>query len=120
MLALEDRIKEHARQLGFELAGIAAATEAETFPAFQQWLKQGFAGKMRYLEGHGEARHHPQAVFARVRSLVVVALNYKPAEADTAAAPPITGRVARYARGADYHDLLWERLDRLLAYVQKQ
>jgi epoxyqueuosine reductase len=120
MVLLEDRIKEQALKLGFDLVGIAAATEAETFPAYRQWLQQGMAGAMDYLMRHAEARRHPQAIFGPVRSLVVVAMNYKPADTHAGAATPLTGKVARYARGVDYHELLWRRLDDLLAWIQDQ
>ncbi|HYV34853.1 MAG TPA: tRNA epoxyqueuosine(34) reductase QueG [Gemmataceae bacterium] len=119
MLPLEDRIKEQARRLGFELAGIAAPSEAETFAHYQGWLQGGFAGEMSYLERHAEARRHPEAVFAPVRSIVVVGMNYKPAGPEDDA-PPLTGKVARYARGIDYHEVLWRRLDELLAWIQEQ
>jgi epoxyqueuosine reductase len=120
MLPLEDRIKDEARKLGFELVGIAAATAAETFPAYREWLEQGFAGEMHYLDRQAEARQHPQAVFGPVSSLVVVGMNYNPPVPQAECVPPLTGKVARYARGLDYHELLWRRLDDLLAFVQKQ
>src|SRR5204863_4387873 len=47
-------------------------------------------------------------------------MNYKPAEPKTVAPPPLTGKIARYARGIDYHELLWNRLDQLLAWLQEQ
>jgi epoxyqueuosine reductase len=119
MVLIEERIKDHALKLGFDLVGIAAATEAETFPAYHQWLQEGMAGEMGYLVRQAEARRHPEAIFGPVRSLVVVAMNYKPADSDAGAASPLTGKVARYARGIDYHELLWRRLDDLLAWIQK-
>jgi epoxyqueuosine reductase len=116
---LEYRIKQKAHLLGFELAGITTATDTETFSAYQEWLQQGMAGEMHYLERHSDARRNPSAVFGPVRSLVVVGMNYKPADAESTGPPPITGKIARYARGIDYHELLWHRLDQLLAWLQE-
>jgi epoxyqueuosine reductase len=136
-MSIEDGIKAQAQKLGFELVGIAAATDAESYATYHEWIQQGYAGEMRYLERYDAARQHPKSVFTQVRSLVVVGMNYKPAEADrerdkhlagregaetngTPVTPPVTGKVARYAFGVDYHELMWRRLDQLLAWIQIQ
>src|SRR5437763_182698 len=76
MLSLEDRIKLHARDLGFELAGIAPASPADGFNRLRQWLEQGYAGSMDYMHRHAEARRNPSSILAEVRSVVMVAMNY--------------------------------------------
>jgi epoxyqueuosine reductase len=115
MPSLEDRIKEQARRLGFDLAGIAPAAEADDFPRLRAWLAEGFAGDMAYMHRHGEARRHPASVLPEVRSVIMVAMSYKPAgQAEPAAA----AKVARYARGNDYHDVLRQRLCGLRAWLQ--
>jgi epoxyqueuosine reductase len=118
MSNLEDDLKQEARRLGFDLAGIAAAADADTYVTFRDWLEQGHAGAMAYLDRHADARRHPRAVLAQVRSVVMLAMNYKPPGKDARHLPPLTGRIARYARGVDYHELLWRRLDELLAWLQ--
>jgi epoxyqueuosine reductase len=115
---LEDRIKEQARGLGFELVGIAPAREADGFERLEAWLEKGFAGEMKYMERHAEARRHPASVLPEVRSVVMVGMNYYGNGAEDAS--PRTGRVARYARGADYHDVLRARLNQLLDWVKKE
>ncbi len=117
MEALPDRIKSWAHDLGFELAGIAAATPADTFDHFRHWLDQGYAGDMAYIERHAEAHRHPDAVLPQVRSVVMLGMSYKPAEDEEEALPPSPGKVARYARGLDYHDVLRQRLNQLLARI---
>jgi epoxyqueuosine reductase len=131
METLEQRLKAQARTLGFELCGIAPATPADGFERLQSWLDQGFAGEMTYMQRHGTARRHPAAVLPAVRSVVMVGMNYlasrrrEPPEVDPpppgAHAPgsPV-GRVARYAQGTDYHDVLRQRLHQLLAWVQTE
>jgi epoxyqueuosine reductase len=115
MIALEDRLKQQARELGFDLTGVAPATEADGFDRLQEWLARGFAGRMDYMHRLAEARRHPDSILPEVRSVIMVAMNYKPAQEDAA---DDIGRVARYARGADYHDVLRERLNGLLAWLQ--
>jgi epoxyqueuosine reductase len=131
-MQLVQRLKEQAQALGFELAGIAAATPADGFERLQDWLARGFAGTMAYMGRHEEARRHPAAVFPPVRSVLMVGMNYKPANVpDTLRVPSaaagdgtrsvpatLAGQVARYARGADYHDVLRGKLNQLLAWLQ--
>jgi epoxyqueuosine reductase len=131
-MSLEERIKAQARALGFELAGIAPATEADGFARLRDWLERDYAGAMAYMHRHADARRHPSAVLPHVRSVVMVGMNYHVAEASRererledsppgAHAPGSPGQIARYARGsADYHDVLRQRLNQLLAWVRAE
>ena len=116
MDSLETRLKHHAHALGFDLAGIAPATPADGFDRLRAWLDQGYAGEMTYMRRHADARRDPASILPEVRSVVMLGMNYRPAEPPRPAAP--TARVARYARGLDYHDVLRQRLNRLLDWVQ--
>ncbi len=121
MDTLETRIKAEARRIGFEPVGIAPAAPADDFDRLRDWLARGFAGEMDYLHRHADAHGHPSSVLPEVRSVVMVALNYNDAApAPNASAGIHRGRVARYARGPDYHDVLRERLNRLLAWLQQE
>lgn len=117
MTALEERIKEQAHRLGFELAGIAPATPADSFDRLQDWLQRGFAGEMGYLHRHAQARREPSSILPEVRSVVMLGINYLPSMKSSAEAPV---QIARYARGQDYHDVLRPRLKQLLAWIQQQ
>lgn len=117
MDALEDRIKQQAHALGFELAGIAPATPADGFEHLRHWLESGFAGDMSYMQRHADARRHPSSILPAVRSVVMVGMNYK---LDAAPPQPGRARVASYARGMDYHNVLRERLNRLLGWIQQE
>jgi epoxyqueuosine reductase len=128
MLPLEDRLKQAAHDLGFELAGIAPAAPADGFDRLRDWLDHGYAGAMSYMNRHAEARRHPSAVLPEVRSVVMVGMNYKPGVRSQGSGPDscltpdscllTPGKVARYARGEDYHDVLRRGLNRLLEWVQ--
>jgi epoxyqueuosine reductase len=115
MDSLAARVKQHALELGFELAGIAPATPADGFDSLRAWLERGYAGEMEYMNRHAEARRHPSSILPGVRSVVMVGLNYKPEDTEQSA---VAGaKVARYALGADYHDVLRERLNQLLGRI---
>ena len=72
-MALEDRIKQQAHRLGFELVGIAPATEADGFGRLCEWLDDGHAGEMAYMQRHADARRHPSSILANVRSVDALA-----------------------------------------------
>jgi epoxyqueuosine reductase len=118
MATLEERLKEQARRVGFDLVGIASAGPADGFERLRAWLDQGFAGEMRYMHDQAEARRHPASIYPPVRSVVMVALNYKPGEE----APDEGGRVrvARYARGPDYHHVMRARLKELAGWLRTE
>jgi len=134
MQSLEERIKEHARAVGFDLVGIAPATPADGFDRLADWLDRGFAGDMGYMHRHREACRHPSSILPEVRSVVMVGMNYKPGvrgqesgvrsqesgvrDQEAASGRHISGKVARYARGADYHDVLRAKLNQLLTWLQ--
>ncbi|RUL89157.1 tRNA epoxyqueuosine(34) reductase QueG [Tautonia sociabilis] len=105
-------VRRLAVALGFDLVGIAPAVSPPGYDHFLDWLAEGFAAGMGYLHRHAEARRHPEHVLPGVRSVVMVGLSYKPAEADPPESPR-SGKVARYARGRDYHQVLWKRLGTL-------
>jgi epoxyqueuosine reductase len=118
MEPIEWRLKRQAHRLGFEMAGIAPAVPADGFERLSEWLERDFAGDMAYMHKHAQARRHPGSVLPEVRSVVMVGMNYKPHHDAPGDGPPQTGKVARYARGADYHDVLRRRLNQLLAWLQ--
>jgi len=118
METLEGRLKGQAHTLGFQLAGIAPAAPADSFDQLCDWLQRGFAGDMDYMRRHAAARRHPSAVLPEVRSVVMVGMSYAPRTPELPS--PGTARIARYARGADYHDILRGRLNQLLAWVQAE
>jgi epoxyqueuosine reductase len=131
MTSLAARIKEHARSIGFELAGIAPAAEADGFAHLQDWLAQGFAGAMDYMHRHAEARGHPDSILPNVRSIVMVGINYNshPHGSSVELASggrkppddsPLVGKVSRYAGGLDYHDVLRDKLKMLLHWIREE
>ena len=112
-------LKTEARRIGFELVGVAPAVSPPGLPKLHEWLAAGFAGEMQYLPRRAAAYEHPRHVSASVRSVVMLAMNYRTEEPQTAGANE--GRVARYAWGtADYHDLLRERLRQLSDFLHEQ
>lgn len=111
---LTEDLKREARNLGFDLAGVCPAVTSTGFGRFREWLSAGYAGEMHYLAEREAAYEHPRSVLDGVRSVVMLAMNYKhetpiPAKAGQ-------GRISRYAWGdTDYHDVIHSRLKQLTA-----
>jgi epoxyqueuosine reductase len=120
MASLEARLKQKAHELGFELVGIAAAAPADGFDRLRSWLEQGFAGEMAYMERYAEARRDLASVLPEVRSVVMVGMNYHSPDEETENPPRLAGRIARYARGEDYHDVFRRLLKQLLNWLQTE
>jgi epoxyqueuosine reductase len=109
---IEQLIKAQAYGLGFDLAGIASLGPVETAAEFERWLSNGYAGEMDYLPRGAEKRRDTRLPFAGARSAIVVALNY--------GGTSPSGPVARYARGDDYHDVMWQMLDSLHEWIDHE
>ncbi len=112
---IEDRLKAKAHDVGFGLAGIARATEADGFTRYTEWLARGYAGDMRYLHDQAEPRRHPDSILDDVRSVLMVGMTYG---GEVPASPP--ARVAKYAAAPDYHRYLWDRLNELTAWLEAE
>ncbi|MDQ8153074.1 MAG: tRNA epoxyqueuosine(34) reductase QueG [Gemmatimonadota bacterium] len=106
------RLKTQAYAAGFDLAGIAALGVPETAARFDDWLTQGYHGEMAYLARGAELRRDARRPVAGMISALVVGLNYGGTQP--------SGPVARYARFADYHRVMWDKLDALLAWVRTE
>ena len=112
---LTRQLKSEAHRLGFDKIGVAPAVEPPGYSHFLDWLWAGHAAGMSYLERWADLREHPGRLVEGARSVIITSLVHGHADA---APPTLTqGKVARYARGADYHEVLWRRLDALLAWL---
>jgi len=112
-------IKQKARELGFDLCGVAPAEELPELNFFQNWLARGYAGEMAYLHRSAEQRADVRRVLPSARSVIVTGTIYNTAVPySIERADPGRAEIARYAWGDDYHDVIGARLDRLLAWMQ--
>ena len=105
-------LKSRARELGFQLSGVAPAISPSGYHRFLQWLDLGFAGEMHYLPDRADAYASPESVLPGVKSILMLAMDYHATDHDVASSG--WGLVASYASGAiDYHDLIHKRLKTL-------
>jgi epoxyqueuosine reductase len=112
---LTSAVKQAAREVGFDLVGVAPAVSPPGFDSFTRWLEQGFAGDMQYMARRTDAYQHPCHVMPTVRSIIMLAINYRPPdESSNAATATVPARIARYAQSSlDYHDFFRGKLKQL-------
>src|SRR5262245_54350600 len=107
---ITQELKRRAAELGFALCGVCPAVTPPGAARLDWWLAAGYAGQMRYLSDRREAYSDTNRVLDGVRSIIMLAMNYRAAEPIAPEAGQ--GRVSRYAWGeADYHDLIHARLE---------
>ncbi|MBN1147299.1 MAG: tRNA epoxyqueuosine(34) reductase QueG [Anaerolineales bacterium] len=123
--ALRQAIEAQARRLGFQLFGVTTPDPPPHFAAYEHWLQAGFHGQMAYLadERARQRRAEPGRILPECRSILVLGMRY-PSPESLAEEPRLVGnprgRVAAYAWGEDYHDVLVERLQALVAFIEAQ
>ena len=114
-----DDVKAFAREAGFDLCGVAPA---EAFPELRfldGWLDRGYAGEMRYLARTARRRADVRRVVPSARSVVCLgAVYHTDRPYSTEVDDPDAALIARYAWGADYHDVLGRRAEALLARMR--
>ncbi|MFN4285911.1 MAG: tRNA epoxyqueuosine(34) reductase QueG [Lacibacter sp.] len=109
-------IKTEAARIGFFSCGIAPAKRLdEDARRLEQWLHKGMHGQMHYMERYFELRIDPSRLVPGARSVITLLMNYFPAAQQVPAAP----RIAKYAYGHDYHDVIRQKLNGLLQYMQQ-
>jgi epoxyqueuosine reductase len=116
--SLAAAVKRRARELGFELVGIAPASPSRYREYLRRWLDEGQGGTMEYLGNRFEERTDPGTYLPGVASVICVAMNYH-----VRLEPPpeggVKGRVARYALGVDYHEIIKDRLHDLADWLRE-
>lgn len=104
-------VKEKARALGFDHCGIARAEElTEDAYRLEQWLNKGMHGSMGYMANYFDKRIDPRKLVEGAQSVITLLLNYYPPALQQPDAP----KIAKYAYGADYHEVIRGKLNEFL------
>ncbi len=117
------RLKAYAQTLGFAMLGVTPALPSPRLEAYLRWIAAGYHGTMTYMarEDRIARRRDLSVILPNVRSLIVVGLAYH-----TLSVPPhllndpSRGRIAAYAWGLDYHNVIAERLEQLAAWLHAE
>ena len=110
------QLKARARELGFDLCGIATAKTLD--PArLDRWLDSGWDASLGYVRERRAERLDPSLLVPKAASVIVVAASYAPGPDDPQPAPGELV-VARYARGRDYHNVVLKPARKLAAWLR--
>jgi epoxyqueuosine reductase len=108
-------VKQYARDLGFDDVGITDLSRVPHAEALVEWLRSGMAATMTYMHRQLSRRLEPAKIVAGATRAVVVSRNYFTPDGP---ANHKAGRVAKYARGRDYHSALVSLLNDLATYIE--
>ncbi len=108
-------IKKTAADLGFDYCGISkAAFLNEDARRLETWLQKGMHGNMQYMQNHFDMRVDPTKLVPGAKSVITLLLNYFPEKRQKITSP----KVAKYAYGEDYHDVIREKLNILMGMIK--
>ena len=119
-MSLEEKIKQKAFDLGFDAAGITTAdpVDAAHSEYFQQWLDDGCAAEMGYLHRNIDKRFDPGQLLKGAKSVICVALNYRPECGRSFQLREGTLHIARFTQYEDYHPFIKDRLFQLAEFIK--
>jgi epoxyqueuosine reductase len=110
-------IKNKCNELGFDYCGIARAERLdEDARRLERWLTSGMHGKMQYMENHFDMRVDPAKLVPGAKSVITLLINYFPHQQQQSEAP----KIAKYAYGYDYHEVIREKLKQLLLLMKTE
>ena len=115
---LKARLVSFAREIGFDSCRVASCKAPAHANDFREWLRDGAHGEMSYMQRGEEKRCDPVKILAEVRSIVALALNYFQGEQSRRPETAAKGRIARYAWGDDYHDIIGAKLNRIDEFLR--
>jgi epoxyqueuosine reductase len=119
---LKQALTQEARSLGFDCVGVTdPGAIADAAKHFQNFIDQGGHGDMDWLAARPERRMDPRVLWANVRSVIMLGVNYGPDENPLDILTQRTrGAISVYAQGDDYHDVIKKRLKVLARWLAAQ
>ncbi len=117
-MSLSESIKQKALELGFDLVGITDAGPIES-GHLADWLAKDYAGQMTYMHRNFDKRTHPAKLLPNAKSVICVALNYKPDENIEHQRGP-TAKIANFALYEDYHTFIKKLLHKLCDFIKDE
>ncbi|HJU66024.1 MAG TPA: tRNA epoxyqueuosine(34) reductase QueG, partial [Gemmatimonadaceae bacterium] len=119
MLLTAGAIKARARELGFELCGVAHADGFPELAFLEEWLGRGYAGEMSYMARSAERRADVRHVLPGAKSVIALGTLYNTVPPYSSDPPGATALISRYAWGDDYHDVIGGRMTVLVDWMHR-
>ncbi len=121
-MSLVDLLQAETQRLGFNLYGVSPVAPPTHFPVFEGWIEAGLHAGMAYLaaERSLQRRANPALIEPEAQSLLVAAMRYfSPTSIPDGPVGEALGRIAAYAWGDDYHEVIPPRLEELAQILEK-
>jgi len=120
--ALAGRIRDWAKELGFQQLGIAGVDLGEHPAYLERWLAAGYHGKMDYMARHGDRRGRPDELVPGTIRVLSARMDYLAGDTQPLRVlkRPDRAYISRYTLGRDYHKLIRKRLARLAERIEEE
>ena len=121
--ALKARIRHWGEALGFQQVGFADIDLSDTEQRLDQWLAEGRHGDMDWMARHGRKRTRPDELVPGTHSVIVLRMDYLPADStplEDLLDQPDKACISRYALGRDYHNVLRGRMKKLAQQIEAE
>lgn len=112
--AMLKNLCREAETLGFHAFGVTAVPVDLRRDYYKKWIAEGQHGTMGWMKRNNERRLHPEALIEEARAIIVLAMNYYQPDPDR------SYRIAKYALGDDYHNLIYKRLKKICRYMRDE
>lgn len=118
--ALRTLVEQKAAELGFALVGVTRAAPSARSAELRQWIADGKHGEMSWMAERVAEMVDVRSLVRGARSVVSVADRYHDGRPDCVQTDGMqhSGRIARYARGKDYHQVIRDRLRKLARVIR--
>lgn len=109
-----ERMQHEARALGFHSVSVVAVPVQLRADYYLEWIASGQHGTMDWMARNNDRRLHPERLLPQARSILVLAMNYYQPQ------PDLPYRIAKYALGDDYHNMIFRRLKKLCRILREE
>jgi len=115
-----EQVKTCAAAAGFDVCGISPVTAFPELDFLKEWIKRGYHGEMHYMARNVERRADVRAIMPAATAVIMLGTVYNTDRPYSTQNPDPAGTaIARYAWGDDYHTVLDERMQRLVAALRE-
>ncbi len=114
-------VRLKADELGFDGCAFSKADSLDNEAIkLENWLNQGFHGEMKWMENYFDMRMDPRKLVEGAKSVISLFVSYHFEENEEIDQNENSPKIAKYARGRDYHKVLKKKLHQLIDFIQKE
>ena len=116
---LKQAIKEEARKVGFHIVGVTTPDPPSHYAVYKTWLAHNYHAGMAWMATNRALarRANLRLILPECQSVLVLGMAYPPPASNPTDIQG-TGRVASYAWGEDYHDLIPKALQAIVQFIE--